>query len=68
MSPRNKATGTRKNMKIIVEVQFHAFLTSAQMEVTGQPHAPDALHPGKEAPHPMYRGLDGLWSPFRSSS
>jgi len=55
-----KRRGTRENMKMIVEVQIHAFLTSAQMEVTGQPHAPDALHPGKETPHPMYMGLGGL--------
>jgi hypothetical protein len=31
-----------------VEVELHAFLTSARIEVSGQFHAPGALPPGKE--------------------
>jgi hypothetical protein len=36
-----------------MEVQRHAFLTSALDEVSGQLHAPAALPPGKEHLEPI---------------
>jgi hypothetical protein len=35
------------------ELQPHAFLTSVQMKVSGELHAPAALHRGKEPPLPF---------------
>jgi hypothetical protein len=47
-----------------VVVQIHLFLTWNLMKVSGQPHAPVVLSPGKEPPYSLSRRLAGTQSNF----